>query len=459
MQPFRQLLSTISLALFVLQAHQSLYKGGQALARPVQNDAGAVEVLATQPRASVSDSDGQTRMDPEAVLKALQALANGIQTDGDAEGNKPVIVISHGDGGPVESKDKAEADGETSDDVKDKTSDKKDEKDHKDPEKVDDPKKSDAAAKKNSDSKDKDQNQRGTTPKKDPPKTKAVHNALQQPRTRFCAQPANTDRTVDDISQHLVKAERKRLAAIRQQRSSSSKSKATDPRSLTDAKLLAEQTKTVQVVWHVIHSGRAGNLSNTMIRDQIEVLNDDYKAYGFSFNLNTTNRVNNTQWYKNISPDTNLQTEMKSALRKGDEKTLNLYSVDFNNGLLGYATFPWNVKDNLKNDGVVFQYSTVPGGSETGYNLGKTATHEVGHWLGLYHVFQGGCEAPGDYVDDTPPQSVATNGCPVGQDSCRGGGVDSIHNYMDYSSDACLTEFTEGQAVRMAALSGQYRSL
>ena len=91
------------------------------------------------------------------------------------------------------------------------------------------------------------------------------------------------------------------------------------------------------------------------------------------------------------------------------------------------ATFPWDVEANGDEDGVVFQYSTVPGGSEQGYNLGKTVTHEVGHWLGLYHVFQGGCEGEGDGVDDTPPQRTATSGCPSGQDSCVGGGVDSIH--------------------------------
>ena len=84
------------------------------------------------------------------------------------------------------------------------------------------------------------------------------------------------------------------------------------------------------------------------------------------------------------------------------------------------------------------------------YDLGKTATHEAGHWLNLYHVFQGGCNNYGDYVEDTPPQVIATRGCPEGQD--RAGhepGVDSIHNYMDYSFDSCYYEFSSDQGDRM----------
>lgn len=79
-------------------------------------------------------------------------------------------------------------------------------------------------------------------------------------------------------------------------------------------------------------------------------------------------------------------------------------------------------------DGVVFQYNTVPGGNLTNYNGGRTLTHEVGHWLGLLHTFQGGCKSPGDYVDDTAPQASPTNGCPASRDSCTGDDLpDPIH--------------------------------
>ena len=93
--------------------------------------------------------------------------------------------------------------------------------------------------------------------------------------------------------------------------------------------------------------------------------------------------------------------------------------------------------------------------------MGITAVHEVGHWFGLYHVFEGNsCSGNGDFLSDTPMQKTATFGCPTTkQDSCPGKeGVDSIHNYLDYSYDQCLYEFTDGQAQRARALFDEYRA-
>jgi hypothetical protein len=100
----------------------------------------------------------------------------------------------------------------------------------------------------------------------------------------------------------------------------------------------------------------------------------------------------------------------------------------------------------------------VPGGSLSPYNLGDTATHEVGHWLGLFHTFEGGCSAANDLVDDTPAQALENFGCPVGTDSCAPGSPDAIHNFMDYTDDSCLFEFTPGQVTRMDAQTAQHRN-
>ena len=119
---------------------------------------------------------------------------------------------------------------------------------------------------------------------------------------------------------------------------------------------------------------------------------------------------------------------------------------------LGWAYFPGLSESRQYLDGIIVNWESMPGASSTyagRYDLGHTATHEAGHWINLHHVFNGGCNNRGDYVDDTPPQRVATGGCPVGQDSCREPGVDSIHNYMDYSYDGCYNQFTTGQVPRM----------
>ena len=94
----------------------------------------------------------------------------------------------------------------------------------------------------------------------------------------------------------------------------------------------------------------------------------------------------------------------------------------------------------------------MPGASPTfagRYDLGGTLVHEAGHWFNLEHTFFGGCNAKGDFVDDTPPMRVPTRGCPEGKDTCAEPGLDLIHNYMDYSDDVCYTEFTAGQVARM----------
>ncbi|KAK7039589.1 Metallo peptidase [Favolaschia claudopus] len=220
----------------------------------------------------------------------------------------------------------------------------------------------------------------------------------------------------------------------------------------------------INVYWHVIRSRNdlsGGNIPDNQINDQINVLNSDYRDGSIRFALVETTRTTNADWFNNAAPGTQQQSAMKSALRKGGARDLNIYSVGFNSGqgkgLLGYSTFPWQYGSNQKDDGVVVQYATLPRGSMTNYNQGRTLTHEAGHWFGLYHTFQGGCNGSGDYVDDTPAEASPAGGCPTGRDTCSSAGKDPINSYMDYTYDSCMNMFTSGQVSRIKSQMSTYR--
>lgn len=233
---------------------------------------------------------------------------------------------------------------------------------------------------------------------------------------------------------------------------------------------------TIGVFFHVINTGKGienGDVPTKWLRDQIDVLNAAFAGGDpganptsantpFRFAMIGVDRTTNAAWF-NSGIDSAAEREMKAALHVGGANTLNFYVNNAGGVYLGWATFPfWYAADPLQ-DGVVVLYSSLPGGDCCGdraYNLGDTGTHEVGHWLGLFHTFQGGCAAIyNDFVADTPAERSPAFGCPAGRDTCPKPGVDPIENFMDYTEDSCMFQFTNGQSARMEALSAQYRGL
>ncbi|KAI7327509.1 hypothetical protein KC315_g7060 [Hortaea werneckii] len=204
---------------------------------------------------------------------------------------------------------------------------------------------------------------------------------------------------------------------------------------------------------HVITTeAKEGMYPRSMVEDQMRVMNEEYGPSGFSFNTKSIDFSVNDTWATTV--DGPVEIEYKTALRKGTYDDLNLYFLsDLGGGLLGFCYFPERNPSDLQKiiDGCVNLAGSMPGAEVTNYNMGFTAVHETGHWLGLYHVFQGqSCDGLGDYVLDTPAQKNATRGCPTIQDSCPWRfGLDSIHNFMDYSYDECLERFTPLQSLRM----------
>ena len=231
---------------------------------------------------------------------------------------------------------------------------------------------------------------------------------------------------------------------------------------------------TIPVVFHVVYRTSTENISDAQIQSQLQVLNDDFRRLNsdadntwpqaadteIEFCLatvdpsgNTTSGITRTStnvngFGTNDAVKFNSQGG-KDAWPAGDY--LNFWVCNIGGGILGYAQFPGGPANT---DGVVcdYRYTGTIGTATSPFDLGRTATHEVGHWLNLRHIWgDGNCNFD-DFVTDTPSSDAANYGCSVGHQSC--GSTDMVQNYMDYSDDACMNLYTLGQKNRMQALFG-----
>jgi hypothetical protein len=240
-----------------------------------------------------------------------------------------------------------------------------------------------------------------------------------------------------------------------------------------------KSTITIPVVFHVVYNTSAENISASQINSQITVLQDD-------FNKQNSDYTNTPSQFASLVADVGIEfvladTDPNGNAHSGITRTytstgtfatnddvkynsrggknawpsnayLNFWVCDLGPALLGYAQFPGGP---AATDGVVchYKYTGTNGQATAPYNLGRTATHEVGHWLNLRHIW-GDQPCGNDQVNDTPTQLTSSSGCPSHpQSSCLSN--DMFMNYMDYTSDACMFMFSNGQKSRMLALFGQ----
>lgn len=242
----------------------------------------------------------------------------------------------------------------------------------------------------------------------------------------------------------------------------------------------------IPTVVHVVYQTAGQNLADMYVQQQIDVLNKDYSK-------TNTDWSNTPSVFQSMSSDCQIQFCLASKDPSGNAtngivhksttvaswtqddavkftaqggsdawdatKYLNLWCCNLGSGLLGYAQFPGG---SASTDGVVVLYSSFPGPpSAAPYDLGRSATHEVGHWLNLRHI-NGDANCGNDFVADTPTQDALHFGCPTHPyhvNTCSGSSNGEMFmNYMDYVDDACMVMFSTGQGTRMQACLSTSRS-
>lgn len=236
-------------------------------------------------------------------------------------------------------------------------------------------------------------------------------------------------------------------------------------------------TQAIPVVFHVITlddevniEDCTGHVSPAVLQQQIDVINEDFGGASgagaaetqFAFSLAGISYLRNDDWHSQAET---FETEYRTALNVDPDHYINVY-VNSCDGFLGWAYFPYGNMAGSDMDGIVIAYGSVPG-SGGSFGLGRTLSHELGHYLGLYHTFGGtsdadettcpfgDCYTNGDLICDTHPEETPSSGC-TDRGTC--GDPDSIHNFLNYTRDSCMTEFTDEQAIRLRCTLMTFRS-
>ncbi|KAL0956985.1 hypothetical protein HGRIS_003086 [Hohenbuehelia grisea] len=205
-----------------------------------------------------------------------------------------------------------------------------------------------------------------------------------------------------------------------------------------------------------------GNVPDEVINKQIELLNSDYAPTGFQFELTKIERVVNPNIFSVNALSGQPEVQLKSTIPTRDITLLKIWSMRPPNGM-SYSHFPDEYASTPELDGVMYNVQSLEGGQPA-----HLLSHEVGHWTGLYHTFQGGCNdaGGGDQVADTPPHNnpMEMGGgnymqCQSAVSTCNNGANDPNDNFMNYQNDQCRTQFSAGQIARMHTIMKQYRGL
>jgi hypothetical protein len=235
-----------------------------------------------------------------------------------------------------------------------------------------------------------------------------------------------------------------------------------------DAQRLVNGVIEIPVVVNVLYRTAAQNISQAQIQSQIDVLNEDFSATNSDYNKTSTyntvksgniairfvldqvirRQTNKSSWGTNDA----MKRASQGIAPTSPTTKLNLWVCNLGGGILGYAQFPGG---SSATDGIVVDDNACgrTGTAAAPFNKGRTATHEVGHWMNLRHIW-GDATCGNDQVGDTPVHNTANYGCPAAghRSTCSGQPVEMTMNYMDYTDDACMYMFSAGQETRMLAV-------